>query len=468
LFCYVLLCNVCSVSVFECVSYAELPDRLLETRGFVKRLFDRVDTFSSESERKDDDRDDKNRKRKRKDDENTSISVRKKPVVEKDRSRKSKKSTRDREYEKERDRGDTDSERSKDITDKDKDRRMRIGSDRERERDRKRSRERERSLPDRDGHRDRDRTREGLNANRARESDRPRDRKEVRPKRVVVGAEEQAGKGLTNISPTGEREAGQEPFSEGQLGDHTPSPSPSRREARSARHSPLSRRENVHPHSERNLGSSELELKFDSRVRARSERTTGEDYLPSDLPFPGEARGRGVAGRDDRGREHSQRDGYGPGDWPIEHAFPRDLGPGHFSRLPREYAPIRSHGPFGHPPHPLPLTQTQHPFRPPPFAGGFLSPVGLFPARDGGIPPPPSSFKEPVNLKEATLVVSQVPPDLCNLKSLKAHFQEFGELVNFRKSNPGEAHLTYATVAEAEHAMASTKAVLGNRFIKIK
>ena len=67
-----------------------------------------------------------------------------------------------------------------------------------------------------------------------------------------------------------------------------------------------------------------------------------------------------------------------------------------------------------------------------------------------------------------TLLVDKIPPELCNIDQLNAHFKQFGRIVNVNvQQNLRKAFVQFGSHAEALKAFQSPDAVLGNRFITV-
>jgi len=67
-----------------------------------------------------------------------------------------------------------------------------------------------------------------------------------------------------------------------------------------------------------------------------------------------------------------------------------------------------------------------------------------------------------------TLVISNITPDLNNIDKLNSHFKHFGTIINIQvKPHINKAFVQFNTHDEAEKALNSPDAVLGNRFIKV-
>jgi len=77
-------------------------------------------------------------------------------------------------------------------------------------------------------------------------------------------------------------------------------------------------------------------------------------------------------------------------------------------------------------------------------------------------------FKGRTNPFQNTLVISSVPPELNNIDKLNSHFKQFGSIVNIQvKPHQNRAFVQFSQYSDAEKALNSTEAVLGNRFIRI-
>ena len=209
-------------------------------------------------------------------------------------------------------------------------------------------------------------------------------------------------------------------------------------------------------------------------------------------------------------------------DRPLPILPPRGLPPGPLHRGPPgppmfgepPFPPLGPHGPhpmdFGPPPHglpphlqpPPPPGMFGRPDRGPPrhvphgavvLTGRHAGPEPMqidgpaIPADMAGQPsaPPPGRPRMPRvkrsngaggdgenrPMHPSKLFVRDIPPELFNRRSLKAHFDKFGEVVNIHLMAPrdeeekGRAHVLFRTPAQAQAAMDSPDAVGGNRYL---
>lgn len=76
-----------------------------------------------------------------------------------------------------------------------------------------------------------------------------------------------------------------------------------------------------------------------------------------------------------------------------------------------------------------------------------------------------TSYSKP---SQTTLCVANIPADMNTIDKLNSHFKKFGTIVNIQvKPNISKAFIQFTQHSEAQAALSSTEAVLGNRFIRL-
>jgi hypothetical protein len=82
--------------------------------------------------------------------------------------------------------------------------------------------------------------------------------------------------------------------------------------------------------------------------------------------------------------------------------------------------------------------------------------------------PPRREVQPPPDPNSTTLMITNIPAELNNIEKLNSHFKNFGTVINIQVRPAQErAFIQFSTQQEAEKALTSPEAVLGNRFIRV-